>query len=364
MAGKLRILLTVLLLGAVSGCDSVAFYVQAVSGQVSLLWHRQSIERLLQDPALDPALRQKLQIIQQATDYAEQKLGLSAEGSYDSYVELQRRHLVWNVFAAPEFSTQPVSWCFPIAGCVDYRGYFSETAALRYAGDLRTQGLDVYVGGVDAYSTLGWFNDPVPSTIIQRPDHQLVALIFHELAHQKLYLPGDTAFNESFASFVSQAGLRDWLDQQGQPELYLQSMQDSLEQQRFIDFVLDYRERFAMVYASDISVDAMRMQKQQLQNAMRRSWQQLAEEHSAAGDRYQGWFQAPLNNAQLATVGSYFTWVPAFAALFEQHAGDYDSFYEAVASLAALTPEARLKRLSALMPAEAAQDARPGPVSL
>lgn len=353
MFGTLRIVLTgLVLLGAVSACDSVAYYAQAVSGQASLLWRRQSIERLLADPALDPGLRQKLNVIQQATDYAEQNLGLSADGSYDSYVELQRRHLVWNVFAAPEFSTQPVSWCFPIAGCVDYRGYFSETAALAYADDLRRQGFDVYVGGVDAYSTLGWFNDPVPSTIIQRPDHQLVALIFHELAHQKLYVPGDTAFNESFASFVSQAGLRDWLEQQGQSVLFQQSTQDMLEQQRFIDFVLDYRERFASLYASGVSVDDMRVQKQQLQEEMRRSWRQLAEQGGVVGDRYQGWFNAALNNAQLATVGSYFTWVPAFAALFEQTGQDYTAFYQAVADMASMSPEARLGQLAALMPAD------------
>lgn len=352
MSGTMRILLLgLLLLGAVSGCDSVAYYAQAVSGQASLLWRRQSIERLLADPALDPALRQKLHVIQQATDYAERNLDLASEGSYDSYVELQRRHLVWNVFAAPEFSTQPVSWCFPIAGCVDYRGYFSESAAAAYADDLRRQGFDVYVGGVDAYSTLGWFNDPVPSTIIQRPDHQLAALIFHELAHQKLYVPGDTAFNESFASFVSQAGLRGWLEQQGQSELFQQSMQDSQEQQRFIDFVLDYREQFASLYASSVSVVDMREQKHRLQEDMRRSWRRLAEQQSAAGDRYQGWFQAELNNAQLATVGSYFTWVPAFAALFEQTGRDYIAFYQAVADLGAMSPEARQGRLAALMPA-------------
>lgn len=353
MSGTLRIVLTgLVLLGAVSACDSVAYYAQAVSGQASLLWRRQSIERLLADPALDPALRQKLHVIQQATDYAEQNLGLSADGSYDSYVELQRRHLVWNVFAAPEFSTQPVSWCFPIAGCVDYRGYFSETAALAYADDLRRQGFDVYVGGVDAYSTLGWFNDPVPSTIIRRPDHQLAALIFHELAHQKLYVPDDTAFNESFASFVSQAGLRDWLEQQGQSELFQQSKLDSAEQQRFIDFVLDYREQFASLYASGVSVEDMRVQKQQLQQDMRRSWQQLAERHGDVGDRYQGWFNAALNNAQLATVGSYFTWVPAFATLFEQTGQDYAAFYQAVADMASMSPDARQGQLAALMPAD------------
>lgn len=349
MSVKIRILLLALtVLGAVSACDSVAYYAQAVSGQASLLWRRQSIDHLLTDPALNPALRQKLLVIRQATDYAGTQLGLSAEGSYDSYVELQRRHLVWNVFAAPAFSTQPVSWCFPIAGCVDYRGYFSESAALRYAGDLQAQGFDVFVGGVDAYSTLGWFNDPVPSTVIQRPDHQLAALIFHELAHQRIYVPDDTSFNESFASFVSQEGLRQWLGQQDQAELYLQSMQDLLEQQRFIDFVLDYREQFAMLYARDISADDMREQKHQLQARMRASWQAQS---TPVTDRYDGWFQGPLNSAQLFTVGSYYTWVPAFEALFRNSGEDFGTFYQAVAELASLPPDARQRRLTVLMPA-------------
>ncbi len=350
MSGKLRIVLIALMvLGAVSGCDSIAYYTQAVSGQAALLWRRQPIERLLADPALEPALRHKLLVIQQATDYAGEQLGLSAEGSYDSYVELQRRHLVWNVFAAPTFSTQPVSWCFPVAGCVDYRGYFSEAAARRYAADLQAQGFDVFVGGVDAYSTLGWFNDPVPSTVIQRPDHQLAALIFHELAHQRIYVADDTSFNESFASFVSLEGLRHWLDQQDQEELYLQSIEDLLEQQRFIDFVLDYREQFAALYARDMSADAMREQKRQLQAHMRASWQASL---GAGADRYYGWFQGPLNNAQLSTVGSYYTWVPAFDALFRQSGEDFEVFYQAVSDLATLSPDVRQRRLMALMSAD------------
>lgn len=352
MSGIFRTLLIALIVtGALSACDSVAYYAQAVSGQASLLWRRQAIDRLLADPALEPALRQKLLVIQQATDYAERNLGLSAEGSYDSYVELQRRHLVWNVFAAPAFSVQPLSWCFPIAGCVDYRGYFSEAAALRYADKLAGQGFDVYVGGVDAYSTLGWFNDPVPSTVMQRSDHQLVALIFHELAHQKIYVPGDTPFNESFASFVSLQGLRQWLDAQGQPELYLQSRQDMLGQQQFIDYVLSYRARFADLYASDADVDDMRARKHQLQDQMRQSWRARADlQKEYVGDRYQGWFQGPLNNAQLSTVGSYYTWLPAFQALFTQNAQDFTAFYQAVADLASLSPEMRHSRLAELMP--------------
>jgi len=350
MRGKMRnLLIAALVLAAVSACDSVAYYTQAVTGQVSLLWQRQPIEELLSDPSLDPVLRQKLEVVRQATDYAEQSLELSANGSYQSYVELERRHLVWNVFAAPPFSTQPVSWCFPIAGCVDYRGYFSEDAAMAYASNLQARGMDVFVGGVDAYSTLGWFNDPVPSTVIQRPDHQLVALIFHELAHQKLYLPGDTAFNESFASFVSQEGLRRWLDLQQQPELFVQSVQDLLEQQRFIDFVLDYRRRFTALFASHVSEEDMIVQKQALQEQMRQDWREQTE---SGNDRYRAWFRGPLNNAQLSTVGSYYTWVPAFSALFDSSGQDFEEFYRAVAELAALPPEPRQGRLQSLMPAE------------
>ena len=348
MLRKLGILLaTLIAMGSLSACDSLAYYAQAVSGQVSVLWRRQSIEQLLADPALDRALRQKLLLVQQATQYAEQHLGLSADGSYDSYVELPRRHLVWNVVAAPEFSTQPVSWCFPIAGCVDYRGYFSETAALGYAEDLQRQGLDVFVGGVDAYSTLGWFNDPVPSTIIQRSDHQLVTLIFHELAHQELYVPGDTSFNESFASFVGQEGLRRWLAEQNRSELYQQTLQDMLGQQRFIDFVLDFRSRFAALYGSGMDADTMRAGKRLLQNQMRQSWHEHAGHTS---ERYQGWFLGPLNNAQLATVGSYYEWVPAFENLFAQTGSEFSAFYRAVAEIASLSSQARQNRLAGLMP--------------
>lgn len=348
MFRKSRILLLALIVvGSLGACDSVAYYAQAVSGQASLLWRRQSIDRLLADPSLDPALRQKLLVVQQATGYAGQNLGLSAAGSYDSYVDLQRRHLVWNVFAVPEFSTEPLSWCFPVAGCVNYRGYFSESAALNYAQGLQTQGFDVFVGGVDAYSTLGWFNDPVPSTIMQRPDHQLAALIFHELAHQKLYLPGDTAFNESFASFVSQEGLRRWLEQQDQSDLYLQSMQEMLGQQQFIDFVLAYRDRFAALYDSAISIDDMRAEKHRLQEEMRQAW---LKQGTPASERYRGWFEGPLNNAQLSTVGSYYGWVPAFEILFEHSGGDFGEFYQAVADIADLPTEARQNRLAQLMP--------------
>lgn len=327
-----------------SACDSIGYYAQAVQGQTSVLLKRQSIEQLLQTPDLPPETRHKLNVIVEAREFAEQFLGLPADGSYTSYVALDREHMVWNVFAAPAFALAPVTWCFPIAGCVGYRGYFSESAARSFAERLSEQGYDVYVGGVDAYSTLGWFKDPVPSTIMRRADYRLAGLIFHELAHQRLYVPDDTAFNESFASFVEQEGLRRWSTTIDAPEQFEQYQRETAQQQSFIDLVMDYRERFAALYDSGLEDTQMVAQKQALQQAMREDWAQ--QEHSGA---YSGWFAGPLNNAQLSTVGAYYHWVPAFEALLVMAEGDLEQFYAEVAALAALPPAERQAHLSRLM---------------
>lgn len=327
-----------------SACDSVGYYAQAVQGQTSVLLKRQPIERLLQNPGTSPELRHKLSVIVGARQFAEEFLGLSADGSYTSYVALDREHMVWNVFAAPAFSLEPLTWCFPVAGCVGYRGYFSESAAQAFAEGLRHQGYDVYVAGVDAYSTLGWFNDPVPSTIMRRADHRLAGLIFHELSHQRLYVPGDTAFNESFASFVEQEGLRRWSGLTGTPEQFDQYQRDAQLQQQFIDLVMDYRSRFEQLYRSELGSSQMTAQKLALQQAMRDDW--ASQENSAA---YAGWFAGPLNNAQLSTVGAYYHWVPAFANLMAGVNGDFELFYKEVTVLAALPSAARREQLQRLM---------------
>jgi predicted aminopeptidase len=327
-----------------SACDSVGYYAQAVQGQTSILLKRQSIDRLLENPELTPELRHKLNVIVEAREFAGQSLGLPADGSYTSYVALDREHMVWNVFAAPAFALEPLTWCFPVAGCVGYRGYFSETAARAFADRLGEQGYDVYVGGVDAYSTLGWFKDPVPSTIIRRADHRLAGLIFHELAHQRLYAVNDTAFNESFASFVEQEGLRRWSTAIGTPEQFERYQREASQHQRFIDLVMHYRERFAELYASGLEVEQMAVQKQALQQAMREDWAQR--ENSEA---YAHWFAGPLNNAQLSTVGAYYHWVPAFARVMARSGGDLEQFYAEVATLVALPPAQRLAQLNRLM---------------
>jgi predicted aminopeptidase len=335
---------------SLSGCDSLAYYGQAVQGQASVLFKRQSISALLADSDLDAGLRHKFNVVVAAREFAADALGLPAHGSYTSYVELDRPHMVWNVFAAPEFSTETMTWCFPVAGCVAYRGYFSEASAQNYARRLQSQGLDVYVGGVDAYSTLGWFRDPIPSSIMRRDDYQLAGLIFHELAHQRLYVPGDTTFNEGFASFVEQEGLRRWLASEGTPEVFDRFVTGSLRQQAFVRFVTDYRDRFASLYSQDMAPDMLREQKALLQAQMREDWRNAEE---LAG--YAGWFSGPLNNAQLATVGSYHDRVAAFEQLLIGCDNSLACFYAEAEALAQLPATQRAERLDSLQ-ADAAAD--------
>ncbi len=326
-------------------CESVSYYGQAARGQLSLLYGRQDIERLLTDSALDAQTRAKLQLVQRALAFAQDSLQLPARGSYRSFTALDRPFVVWNVFAAPEFSVEPTQWCYPIAGCVSYRGYFSEQAARDYAERLQVQGLEVYSGGVDAYSTLGWFDDPLTSAVLRRPDHRLVALLFHELAHQRLYVAGDTEFNESFASFVEQEGLRRWLAQTGQgaAQQREQIARENQLQQEFVNLVSAHRDALRELYASGMTPARMRAEKQALQAQLRQDYARWRETTSYTG--YDRWFEGPLNNAQLATVASYNALVPFFEGLLEQQQGDLPAFYAAVEALASLPAQERDSRL-------------------
>src|SRR5688572_22417199 len=208
--GISRVLLVLLAAGALSGCGTM-YLVQAARGQMQLMNERRPIPQVVADPDTSETLRAKLMEVGAARDFASEVLGLPENGSYRSYADLGRSYVVWNVVATPEFSVEPKRWCFPVAGCVAYRGYFSEAAAKKFAAKLRSQGYDVVVGGVPAYSTLGRFADPVLNTMLGYGDVDLAAIIFHELSHQVVYIPGDSAFNEAFAVAVEQAGLQRWL---------------------------------------------------------------------------------------------------------------------------------------------------------
>ena len=330
------------------GCESISYYSHVAKGQWQLLQAREPIEDLVADPQTDAGLRARLQSVQIMRRFASDELQLPDNQSYHDYVALGRSHVVWNVFAAQEFSVAPKQWCFPIAGCVSYRGYFTEQQAQAFADGLRAQGYESYVGGVSAYSTLGWFDDPVLSSFLRRNDTQLAGLIFHELAHQQLYVKGDTTFNESFATAVEYEGIRRWLAHQQQPASSLEHYYRQQRMQRdFVATMLLLRERLEQLYRQPIDEEVMRGQKQRLIEdfiaveylAFKQRWQT---------ESYDQWLNTDFNNAKLATVASYHQWLPAFQQLLHE-AGDLQVFYQKAQALGQLEPESREQALQSLL---------------
>ena len=331
----------VLLSIALVSCETVGYYSQAARGQLTIVFGREDIQQLLKaEQDLPAELVEKFAKVMDIREFAASELGLPVEGNYSSYVDLEREHVVWNVFAAPEFSVDPVNWCYPIAGCVAYRGYFSEQSALSYSAKLGENGFDVYIGGVDAYSTLGWFEDSLLSTVLNRADYQLAGLLFHELAHQLVYLPGDTTFNESFATAVEREGVRRWLTKSNKDSNIDAALLDYDRQQQFVDLVTDYRDRFESLYQLEINESSMRSQKLQLQQTLREEYAALKQQWQGY-EGYDGWFSRSLNNAQLSTVASYNDLLPFFATVFEQSNQDFSAFYAEVIRIASLPEKER-----------------------
>lgn len=339
-----RVLLAAVVLILLVSCETISYYGQAAKGQLSLLMNRRDMQSLLSDESLSQETRRKLALILDAREFAKDNLLLEPGQSYLSYVELDRPYVVWNVFAAPEFSTSAQTWCYPIAGCVSYRGYFSEHGAREFADSLEKEQLDVYSGGVDAYSTLGWFDDPLTSAVLRRSDHGLVTLLFHELAHRRVYLPGDTTFNESFATFVEQEGMRRWLQVHPQQGLIAQIEREAQIDQAFVMLVSRYREKLDALYAESLDEATMRKEKGLVQEALREEYADFREEWDYRG--YDRWFAGPLNNAQLGTVASYNDLVPSFARLLDKADGDLARFYAEVTQLSKLGAEQRAQLLS------------------
>jgi predicted aminopeptidase len=325
---RLIVLATVgLLLGA---CASFRYYAQAVRGQSEIVFHRQPIAALLDKPATDPHLAKRLALAQQARRFASQHLHLPDNRSYTRYVDLHRSFAVWNVFAAPRYSVEPLLHCFPIAGCVGYRGYFSEADAKADAQRLRAQGYDVEVGGVSAYSTLGWFADPILSSMLRWDDDELDGTIFHELAHQLIYVEDDTAFNESFATFVQDQGLREWRASRGLPPLNARA--EAMEN-GFTALALDLRQRLKTLYASGSDQPTMEAGKRREIAAFRVRYAQWRDREWPGEHAYDTWVAAPINNARLLPFGLYDQWTPAFGALFKQSRERWPVFYQRVRAL-------------------------------
>jgi predicted aminopeptidase len=316
-----------LLVLCLCGCAGPGYYLQALSGQHKLMRSRQDIQTLLQDPATPPELATHLEHAEQIRSYAMHVLDLPADGSYTSYVEVEGEALVWNVVATEEFSLDPKRWCFPVAGCVPYRGYFDQRKAMEFAAKLARKGMDVLVSPSPAYSSLGWFNDPLLSTMFSPSDVRLAAYLFHELAHQRLYVKNDSTFNEGYADFVEDAGVRSWLtDRRSEDELHdWQQLQQAGAD--FTGLVGPVRKQLANLYASAIPEDVMRRKKSRIFSAFERDYQKLRDQKWRGKGYYSAWFREPLNNARLALYNTYEGSHCAFQRLWEQSAGDWRKFH-------------------------------------
>lgn len=320
-----------------SACSTVGYYAHVAEGQGELVLHRRDVAKVVDDPATDPSVKQRLALAQEARRFATTDLKLPDNQSYTSYVQLDRPYVVWNVFATPRYSVEPVTHCFLFAGCVAYRGYFSHDKAKREAARMEAQGDDVYVGGVPAYSTLGWFADPILSSMMRWDDDELASTIFHELAHQLIYVKDDSAFNESFATFVQEEGLRQWRQSRDMPP---QDTHDKAMDDAFTQLVLDLRNRLKTLYASGADGAAMEAGKQREIAEFRTHYARWRAQAWPNDHRYDAWVAAPINNARLLPFGLYDRWTPAFAALFRQSERQWPAFYASVRALSRM-PQAQ-----------------------
>jgi predicted aminopeptidase len=314
-----------------TACRTADYYGQAMSGQMEI-WRKQvPVEEVVAAGREEVDVRRKLALIQELRIFATDKLGLSAGDDYTRYADLGREHVVWNVIAAPEFSLDSKSYWYPIVGTLEYRGFFKEAAANEFASELSEKGYDVYVGGVDAYSTLGWFADPVLNTFMHYDDIDLAELIFHELTHQRLFVSGETAFNEAMATAVSEGGTRSWLEQIGDPP-GLDEYEDRLERQvQFYRTIKAARLELEVLYASSLPKSVMRDRKGE---AVKRLQDRLRALSESWGKRMKkAWFENTPNNAILNATATYYEHVPRFERLIQESNGDLDRFFDQVRRL-------------------------------
>jgi predicted aminopeptidase len=378
-----RVILFCSIAALITGCRSVGYYRQAISGQYEILDRREPIRDVLARTNTSPALREKLQLVLNLREFAERELRLKTDGHYAKYADLGRRFVVWNVYAAPEFSLEPKKWWYPVVGRLKYRGFFSEDDARQCGTRLAREGYDVYVGGVDAYSTLGFFKDPVLNTFIHNSAPDLAEILFHELAHQRVFAKGDTDFNEAFATSVGEEGVRRWLASKDDAKLRAEYDLELRRKDQFVALVMKAREELKEVYgeekrnpsrtekdslttkhrknglqletsreaiepASTSSLVAVkRARKAEVIAKLRTEYEQLKTNWGGYAG-YDHWFQRSLNNAQLSTVATYYTLLPAFEQLLARNKGDLQKFYAEAKALASLPKEERQQRMAAL----------------
>ena len=331
--------LATIVLAGLCGCTELGYYAQSIEGHLDIMGRRQPVEVLMEGTATDERLRRRLRLAQEIRTFASERLGLPDNRSYRDYVDVGRRYVVWNVVVAPELSLSPKGWCFPVIGCVSYRGYYDEAQARAFARKWGDDGYDVAVGGVRAYSTLGWFDDPLLSTMLSGSETYLAGIVFHELAHQVVYIDDDTAFNEAFAVAVEREGVKRWLAARAPSEEARAAIdQNAARQTRhraFLALVGKARKDLAKLYASGRPAAKMRAGKRARLDALTAQYAALR----AAWGGYSGydaWFGDELNNAKLALLATYWDKVPAFEQLLASNGGDLPQFYTEVARIGAL----------------------------
>jgi len=345
MARMLTVYKVLLILAclAVGGCGTL-YVAQAAKGQLQILNAREPIPHVLADPKTDPALKARLEMVRQAREFASRELSLPNNKSYTSYADLKREFVVWSVVATPEFSVEPREWCFPIVGCVAYRGYFKQASAEKFAESLRVEGFDILVGGVPAYSTLGRFNDPILNTMMTYGDDELASIMFHELSHQVIYIADDTSFNEAFAVTVEEEGLARWLKFRGREEDLKKYHNRRARQAEGVALVSRFRRELTMLYGTPLDAETMRTRKREvfarLVRELRALDQRFGTESSLAAA-----LDGKPNNARLASLATYYECVPGFERLLADSSHDLPRFDAAVRALAKLPREERRARL-------------------
>ena len=332
-----------------NACSERDYLLQSVKGQWDLMSRAKPIDDILEQNSEPQNIRDQLTKVVELREFAVNSLKLPDTGSYREYADLERPYVVWNLVVAPELSLELNQWCFPVVGCVTYRGYFDEMSATTLAQKYSVQGFDVDVYGVQAYSTLNWFDDPVLNTFLNNDDLHLAALLFHEMAHQVIYVQNDTVFNESFAKTVEMEGLRRWLQATDSHNLWDQCLQREDQSADFYKFLEKVRAELHLIYNSMLENDQKRLAKKRVltkaydeYESLKKSW------HGYNG--YDNWMQRGLNNARLSSMATYYDLVPAFQTLLLQVDNDLQKFYFEVKALGALPENERQAKLKSLSP--------------
>lgn len=323
---KLAIL--VFLLPLLASCSTLSYYSQSVVGHSRLMLARKPVDSVIQQ--VGQPLKAQLLLSKELRAFSVSELELPSSKSYTSYVDLKRDYPVWTVVAAPEFSLNAKQWCYPVIGCASYRGYFKESSAHAYASKLKAKGLEIAVGGAPAYSTLGWFADPLLPSMMRHGDTAFAETLFHEIAHQQLYVNGDSDFNEAFASVVGEIGVIRWLKHRPQD---LADYKHSLKvQEQFYTLVLNSKQELNAIYESAIAPSEMRLAKERVLSDMQNRYEELKTNEWNGQAWYQSWFDGAANNAKFAGLSTYRDRVPELRALLTLCDESLPKFYNTLSA--------------------------------